>query len=262
MFFGDPEFSGIGTWAGTHDVVRNETARNYLVHNIARTLAMPSISSTVHYASVYWLGASTRCNGGQSTCTFAMISEYNAALKKVMNNASMGFLAHLDGKFFMFLWVYIRMYVCVCVCYGSKTERVCVCVCVYVYIYIYICVCVYVRMRMRKKKMGCMVYQKRHVNMKCALFLDENIIIEAECKPFFFSLAGPFLDGCFPYPCPNWDVAGYSPSSLHGNVDGLLVESWTMGSLVGAFTTLIQAGVSSPKKKKVLLCFATGCCCW
>ena len=57
---------------------------------------------------------------------------------------------------------------------------------------------------------------------------------------------GPFLDGCWPQPCPSWNVNGYSPASLRsGGADGLLAESWAMGSLVGAVKTLFALGAAS-----------------
>ena len=51
---------------------------------------------------------------------------------------------------------------------------------------------------------------------------------------------GPFWDGCYPAPCPNWNVHGYNPQSLT-SVDGILAESWVQGSLVNAVNIFLNA---------------------
>jgi len=54
---------------------------------------------------------------------------------------------------------------------------------------------------------------------------------------------GMFFDACWPQPCATWRYGGYSPASLNGTADGLLGESWAMGSLVGAVNKLYALGV-------------------
>eukprot|EP00041_Stephanoeca_diplocostata_P021564 m.503845 g.503845 ORF g.503845 m.503845 type:complete len:415 (+) comp21853_c0_seq18:89-1333(+) len=189
IFFGDPEFYGIGTWATTHDVVHNTTAQAYLLKNIRTVLALDAVQQYVDHASVYWLGASTRCTGGvnvdattvsplgggdwqvhgrdvqgsaPSICTEDDIAQYNTALRTTFASENVSFLAHVDG---------------------------------------------------------------------------------------------PFWNGCTPQPCDpkKWIVSGYSPASLkRARVDGLLGESWTMGTLVDAVETLLAFG-TVPAREVVLL---------
>jgi hypothetical protein len=61
--------------------------------------------------------------------------------------------------------------------------------------------------------------------------------------PFLQHLDGPFWDACYPQPCAAWNFGGYSPASLTGVADGLLAESWVMGSLQGGVRTLYALGV-------------------
>ena len=56
---------------------------------------------------------------------------------------------------------------------------------------------------------------------------------------------GMFWDACWPQPCAAWRYGGYSPASLNGTADGLLGESWAMGSLVGAVNKLYALGVAT-----------------
>lgn len=67
-----------GTWAHTHDVVRNTTARSYLKDQITTILRAPNISvGAVQFTSVYWVGASSRCTGkaaGYACPSFARTS--------------------------------------------------------------------------------------------------------------------------------------------------------------------------------------------
>jgi len=60
---------------------------------------------------------------------------------------------------------------------------------------------------------------------------------------FLQHLDGPFWDACWPQPCASWNFFGYSPASLLGSSDGLLAESWVMGSLVGGVKKLYALGV-------------------
>ena len=63
--------------------------------------------------------------------------------------------------------------------------------------------------------------------------------------PILAHVDGMFWDACWPQPCSAWSYGGYSPSSLNGTADGLLGESWAMGSLVGAVNKLYALGVAS-----------------
>ena len=63
--------------------------------------------------------------------------------------------------------------------------------------------------------------------------------------PFVQHLDGMFWDACWPQPCPTWSYGGYSPTSLNNTADGLLGESWAMGSLVGAVNKLYELSVVS-----------------
>jgi len=62
---------------------------------------------------------------------------------------------------------------------------------------------------------------------------------------FLQHLDGPFWDACWPQPCATWDYGGYGPGSLLAAADGLLAESWAMGSLQGGVKALYAAGVVS-----------------
>ena len=63
--------------------------------------------------------------------------------------------------------------------------------------------------------------------------------------PYLQHLDGTFWDKCWPQPCDPalFNYGGYSPASLNGSADGLLAESWFMGSLHGGVTTLYKLGV-------------------
>ena len=65
--------------------------------------------------------------------------------------------------------------------------------------------------------------------------------------PFLTHLDGPFWDACWPQPCAAWSYGGYSPESLNGTADGILAESWAMGSLVGGARALFAGGIVSPE---------------
>jgi hypothetical protein len=80
VFFLDVEFYGLGTWAYTHDIIHNMTARSYFLANLNRTLSLPGMESVGHVSS-YWLGGSARCNGKQSTCTEAEIADFIQAVQ-------------------------------------------------------------------------------------------------------------------------------------------------------------------------------------
>lgn len=58
-------------------------------------------------------------------------------------------------------------------------------------------------------------------------------------KTYLQHVDGPFWDGCYPAPCPNWNVHGYNPQSLI-NVDGIIAESWVQGSLVNAVNIFLN----------------------
>lgn len=61
---------------------------------------------------------------------------------------------------------------------------------------------------------------------------------------YYQHLDGTFWDACWPQPCAQWDYGGYSPASLlAAHPDGLLAESWAMGSLVGGVARLYAEGV-------------------
>lgn len=64
---------------------------------------------------------------------------------------------------------------------------------------------------------------------------------------FLAHVDGPFWDGCWPQPCSTWDVAGYGPASLNraAGVDGIMAESWTMGSLLGGARRLLSDGTAA-----------------
>eukprot|EP00912_Choanoflagellata_sp_UC4_P002059 UC4_evm1s1315 len=61
---------------------------------------------------------------------------------------------------------------------------------------------------------------------------------------FLIHVDGPFWDGCYPQPCHDWNIGGYSPNSLKvSQMDGLMAESWCQGSLLGGANMLIEDGV-------------------
>lgn len=64
---------------------------------------------------------------------------------------------------------------------------------------------------------------------------------------------GPFWEGCWPQPCSPaaWSYNGYSPASM-ANMTGVLGESWTQGSLVGAVNTLL-ANTNIPRASVLLI---------
>ena len=95
LFLGDPEFYGVGTWATTHDIVRNATARAYLLHCVETILAVPDIATQLSFISSYWLGASSRC----TTCTEEQIGNLIADLQSTANAANVTYLQHVDGPF-------------------------------------------------------------------------------------------------------------------------------------------------------------------
>jgi hypothetical protein len=162
VFFLDVEFYGAGTWKYTHDVVHNVTARSYLLANINRTLSLPGMES-VAYASSYWVGASSRCNGKQSTCSEEEITDFIQAVQNEVNFHGKRYLLHVDG---------------------------------------------------------------------------------------------PFWDGCWPQPCDpdKWVIGGYSPNSLRAaKVQGLLGESWVMGSLKNAVELLVGGTSPAVPRSEVML---------
>eukprot|EP01052_Picozoa_sp_SAG31_P042772 SAG31_NODE_6899_length_1857_cov_2.766212_1_plen_232_part_00 len=76
-------------------------------------------------------------------------------------------------------------------------------------------------------------------------------VIGAAGAEFLMHVDGPFWNGCWPAPCPHWNVGGYSPTSIAASgVTGLLGESWAMGSLQHAVETLRSA---NPLLQHVLL---------
>jgi hypothetical protein len=76
-------------------------------------------------------------------------------------------------------------------------------------------------------------------------------LIKNSGAQFLLHVDGPFWNGCWPAPCPHWNVAGYSPASIAASrVTGLLGESWAMGSLQHAVETLRAA---CPLLRDVLL---------
>ena len=105
IFFLDCEFYGAGTWQHTHDVVRNASARSYLLANINRTLSLPRMAS-VRHASTYWLGESSRCTGrgGHQVCTEAQITDYLSSVQRVINMHAASHLVHLDGQIWEACW--------------------------------------------------------------------------------------------------------------------------------------------------------------
>lgn len=49
-------------------------------------------------------------------------------------------------------------------------------------------------------------------------------------------------DGCWPAPCPSWNINGYTPASIKAaDVRGLFGESWAQGSLYGGVSTLLAS---------------------
>ena len=96
------EFSDLGGWDSTHDVVRNATANAYLRKNVARALAAPGVAGKVRRASVYWLGGSQRCKGDakQAPCSESQVAAYNTGLASTISAAGAEFLMHVDGPFF------------------------------------------------------------------------------------------------------------------------------------------------------------------
>jgi hypothetical protein len=101
VFFGDPEFSDLGGWDSTHDVVRNATANAYLRKNVACALAAPGVAGKVRHASVYWLGGGQRCKGDakQAPCSESQVAAYNTGLASTISAAGAEFLMHVDGPF-------------------------------------------------------------------------------------------------------------------------------------------------------------------
>lgn len=65
--------------------------------------------------------------------------------------------------------------------------------------------------------------------------------------PVLNHVDGMFFDACWPQPCAlsSWSYGGYSPTSLNNTADGLLGESWAMGSLVGAVQDLYTLGITT-----------------
>jgi hypothetical protein len=101
LFIGDAEFYGDGTWGSTHDVVRNASARQYLLGNVRRALAVPAVAASVQFASTYWLGNSNRCTGAGSLpkCTEAQITDYVREVQQTIHEAGKRHLLHVDGPF-------------------------------------------------------------------------------------------------------------------------------------------------------------------
>ena len=95
LFLGDPEFYGSGTWAQTHDIVHNATARAYFLSCVATILAEPQLAAKLSFVSTYWLGASSRC----VTCTEAQIAALITDIQRVANAANVTYLQHVDGPF-------------------------------------------------------------------------------------------------------------------------------------------------------------------
>ena len=95
LFLGDPEFYGAGTWADTHDIVRNATARAYLLKCVETILAEPGLSAQLSFVSSYWLGASSRC----TTCTEEQIGKLIGDIQRTANGANVTYLQHVDGPF-------------------------------------------------------------------------------------------------------------------------------------------------------------------
>ena len=95
LFLGDPEFYGTGTWAQTHDIVRNATARAYFLGCISTILAEPKLAAMLSFVSSYWLGGSSRC----VTCSEVQIAGLIADIQGVANAANVTYLQHVDGPF-------------------------------------------------------------------------------------------------------------------------------------------------------------------
>ena len=101
LLLGDLEFYGEGTWDNTHDVVRNLTARTYLLDNFKRVLSQPNVTDSVSFISSYWLGGSEYCSTQptHASCSTSDISDLIGALKDLSNGFDRAYLQHVDGPF-------------------------------------------------------------------------------------------------------------------------------------------------------------------
>ena len=86
---------------GTHDVVHNATARQYLLARMGDIGALPAVRATVRLVSVSWMGASNYCGGSPAKCSGSDISTYAQSLQAAVHSAAFApgsrYVQHVDG---------------------------------------------------------------------------------------------------------------------------------------------------------------------